>query len=302
MGGGHAHAHRDGWVGRRETSRRRLVVVLVLTLAYMVAEIVGGLIAGSLALVADAGHMLSDAAALGLALFAGWIASRPATARKTYGYYRAEILAALVNGAALVALAVFVVFEAVSRLAEPPGIAGALMLSVASGGLVLNLGCLWLLDSSKRTSLNLRGAWLHVASDALGSLGVIVAGALAWGLGWNWADPAASILIAILVVWSSWTLLRESVAVLMEGAPGHIDVDAVREAMASIDGVSEVHDLHVWTITSGLEALSGHVVVKAGRSRDELLVELRDLLDHRFGVAHSTLQMEPETCGVEEHH
>ena len=301
MGGGHAHG-REGGAGTRESGRRRLVIVLVLTLAYMVAEIVGGLLAGSLALVADAGHMLSDAAALGLTLFAGWIAVRPATPRRTYGYYRAEILAALINGAALVALAAFVVIEAISRLADPPEVAGALMVGIASGGFALNLGCLWLLDSSKRSSLNLRGAWLHVASDALGSLGAIVAGALAWGLGWNWADPAASILISILIVWSSWSLLRESVAVLMEGAPGHIDVDAVRDAMAAVEGVSQVHDLHVWTITSGLEALSGHVVVKAGHSRDELLVELRDLLEHRFGVAHSTLQMEPETCDVEEHH
>lgn len=297
------HGHGQAIAGsRRESCQRRLRIVLALTLVYMVAEIIGGWYTGSLALMADAAHMASDAAALGLSLFAGWIASRPATSRRTYGFYRAEILAALANGAALVALSILVVRAAIDRLAEPVAVDGAVMAWIAAGGLVLNLACLKLLEPSRGESLNLRGAWLHVVSDTLGSLGALIAGLLAWGFGWMWADPIASMLISGLVVFSSWALLKEAVSVLMEGAPGHIDVDEVRSAMASVEGVREVHDLHVWTITSGIEALSGHVVVATGHSRDALLTELREMLEKRFGVGHSTLQLEPETCDVEEHH
>ena len=305
----HAHGTAHGgagrgedWSARRRLSQGRLRVVLALTLAYMVAEIIGGWMSGSLALMADAAHMFSDAAALGLSLFAGWIASRPATSRRTYGFYRAEILAALANGATLVALSILVVRAAIGRLSTPTPVDGSLMAWVALGGLLLNLAGLKLLQPSRGESLNLRGAWLHVASDALGSLGALVAGVLTWRLGWTWADPVASMLICVLVTWSSWALLKESVAVLMEGAPGHIDVDEVRLAMAAIDGVREVHDLHVWTITSGIEALSGHAVVATGHSRDAILHELRTMLEERFGIGHSTLQLEPESCDVEAHH
>ena len=289
-GNGHAHAHGLGHA--RGANRRRLAIVLALSAAYMVAEVVGGAIANSLALLADAGHMLSDVAALALALLALRIAERPATARRTYGFHRAEILAALANGAALLAIAGFVVVEAWQRLHDPPAVDGALLIGVATGGLLVNLVGLRVLHAGRDDSLNVRGAWLHVLADAMGSVGAIVAGVLLLAFGWAWADPAASVLIALLVVASSWSLLRETVAVLMEGAPGGVDVDAVREAMLGVEGVTAVHDLHVWSITSGMVALSAHVRAADGASGDALLRALGAVLRARFGVAHTTIQVE----------
>ena len=229
---------------RRAAQRRRLAATLGLVSLYMVAEVVGGLLTNSLALLADAGHMLSDAAALGLSLFALWIADRrPPSAIRTYGAHRAEILAALANGATLVAIASWIVVEAVQRLREPPAVEAAGMMVVAAGGLLVNLVALALLHGFRGESLNLRGAWLHVLADALGSVQVLAAGALLWAYDWRWVDPAASLAIAALVVWSAWGLLRESVAVLMEAAPGHIDVDEVRGALLEMPGVEGVHDL-----------------------------------------------------------
>lgn len=296
----HAHQHRHTGGGRRDRSgnRRRLRWALGLAAAFMFAEVAGGIAANSLALLADAGHMLSDVAALGLSLFALWMADRPSGKEKTYGYYRIEILAALANGATLLGLSVWIVIEAVGRLREPPQVAGPLLLAVAAGGLVVNLAALLVLQGGRDESLNLRGAWLHVLADALGSVQAIAAGLLIWGFGWQWADPVASILIALLVVYSSWSLLRDAVSVLMESAPGHIDVDSVRDAILGLDGVGEIHDLHVWTITSGFEALSAHVVpanddVETGALLRRLRVEVHD----RFGIDHVTVQVEPERCG-----
>jgi len=293
----HAGSHRS----TRARSRRRLALTLGLITLYMLAEVVGGLLSGSLALLADAGHMLSDAAALALALFAIWIAQRPATARRTYGYYRVEVLAALVNGAALLAIAMLVLVEAWQRLRTPEAVRGELMLGVAAGGLVVNLLALWILHAGRRESLNVRGAFLHVLSDTLGSLGAVIGGVLVWKLGWLWADPAVSILIALLVVASGWNLLREVVHVLLEGTPGHIDLDEVRAELAAAPGVLDVHDLHVWTITTGLEALSGHVAVEPGRDHGAVLVELRRRLHERFDIAHVTLQLEPPGLQDDEH-
>jgi cobalt-zinc-cadmium efflux system protein len=267
----------------------------------MVAEVVGGVVANSLALLADAGHMLSDVGALGLSLFALWMAARPSGPRKTFGYHRIEILAALVNGATLVALAVWIVVEAVGRLDEPPEVRGPLLLAVAIGGLVVNLIALAVLHGGRDESLNIRGAWLHVMADAMGSVQAIAAGALIWAFGWHWVDPVASIIIAVLIVYSSWSLLQEAVAVLMESAPGHVDVDEVRDAILAVDGVDEVHDLHVWTITSGFVALSAHVVTAGGDAEGEdgdLLPVLRGELRERFGIEHVTIQVEEEPCGV----
>ncbi|RMD84604.1 MAG: cation transporter [Candidatus Dadabacteria bacterium] len=289
----HHHAH-----GRRTGHSRRLAMTLALTSGYMIAEIIGGIVANSLALLADAGHMFSDVAALGLSLFALRVATRPPTSTQTYGYYRAEILAALANGSALVVLSIFIVLEAVERLAAPPAVDGPLMLAVACGGLSMNLVGLKILGHESGDSLNVRGAWLHVLSDALGSLGAIASALLVWIAGWRWADPAASVLIALFVVYSAWMLLKETVSVLMEAAPGHIDVDEVRDAMAALPGVLEVHDLHVWTITSGLESLSAHVVAEPGVGHQALLAELRDVLAHRFGIRHVTIQI--EGAGFEE--
>jgi cobalt-zinc-cadmium efflux system protein len=299
MGAGHGHGVHAGRFGADTGVQRRLGITLALVSTYMVAEVVGGLWANSLALLADAGHMLSDAAALGLALFAIWFARRPATARHTYGYYRAEILAALVNAGSLVAIAVFIFVEAYQRFRNPPEVEGGIMMAVAGGGLLVNIAGLWTLHGGRDDSLNLRGAWLHVLSDALGSVQAIVAGALIVAFGWAWVDPAASVLIGLLVVYSSWSLMKESVAVLMEAAPGHLDVDEVRNRLMQCCGVQAVRDLHVWTITSGLVALSAHV--SAERPPSDVLHELRHDLQERFGIHHTTLQFDPPTEPVDHH-
>jgi cobalt-zinc-cadmium efflux system protein len=259
----------------------------------MAAEVAGGLWTGSLALLADAGHMLSDAASLALAIFALRLARRPRQPRRSFGFHRGEILAALANGATLVAVGVLIAIEAWKRLADPPLVAGAPMMWIAAGGLLVNVAALALLHRDRDASLNLRGAWLHVATDALGSVQAIAAGALIWALGWRWADPLASLLIAALVIWSAWTLVRDSINVLMEAAPAHIDTRAVEAAIAGVPGVVGVHDLHVWTITSGFESLSAHAQVK-DRDRDAVLDEINEVLAHRFAIAHSTIQLEGE--------
>ena len=287
---GHSHAHGAA------RNRRRLTLALVLAAVYMVAEFAGGWIANSLALLADAGHMLSDVGALALSLFAIWMAQKPATPRHTYGYYRTEILAALVNAATLVAISIFIFVEAFKRFREPEPVLGFTVMMIAAGGLAVNVAGLMILQGGKDESLNVRGAWLHMMTDALGSVGAILGGVGVWAFGWLWADPAVSIAIAVLVLYSSWHLLRESVVVLLEATPAHIDLEAVRAAMLGVEGVEEVHDLHVWTITSGMEAMSGHVVVgeRAERRRSsEILEDLHGLLHDRFGLHHLTIQIEP---------
>jgi cobalt-zinc-cadmium efflux system protein len=289
---GHSHGHSHHH-GSAAGNRRRLAITLVLSLVYMLAELFGGLYTGSLALLADAGHMLSDAAALILSLFALWISQRPPTSRRTWGYHRTEILAALANGATLVAISVFVIVEAVGRFRHPEAVNAPVMMGIAGGGLVVNLISLGILGGGKSDNLNVRGAWLHVLTDALGSVQAILAGALIWAFGWGWADPVASILISLLIIYSAWDLLRETVCVLMEGAPGHIDVDEVRETLACIPGVVAVHDLHVWTITSGMESLSAHVVVADEALACTMLGRVRTVLHDRFGIHHLTIQVEP---------
>jgi cobalt-zinc-cadmium efflux system protein len=296
MGAGHDHG-----VPRRHArarNRRRLAWTLGLIFSYMVAEVVGGILSGSLALLADAGHMLSDAAALALALFAMYMSAKPASPRRTYGLYRGEILAALANGGALIALSLYVFVEAWRRLSEPAEVEAGMMLGVAAGGLAVNLLALWILREGRSESLNVRGAWLHVVGDTLGSVGAIGSALLIAGFGWLWADPVASVLIACLVMYSSWALLKETVSVLMESAPGHIDVDELRGAMVGAQGVVDVHDLHVWTITSGIESLSAHVVIEHAVEARGVLAEMRLMLHERFGIDHITLQIEPE--GFEE--
>jgi cobalt-zinc-cadmium efflux system protein len=289
----HSHAGHDHHHAGRGEDRRRLAWTLLLVSGYMIAEFVGGWLTNSLALIADAGHMLSDAGALALSLFALWIARRPANPRRTYGYYRAEILAALVNGATLIAMAVYIFIEAWQRLHEPAEVQGLAMMVVASGGLLVNLIALVLLHSGSSASLNMRGAWLHVLGDALGSVGAMVAGLAIWWGGWQWVDPLASVLIGLLVIYSSWKLTQEAVSVLMESTPNHLDVDEIRTAMLAADGVNEVHDLHVWTITSGFESLSAHVVVNGERDYGDVLAELRTMLAQTFHIDHVTIQVEP---------
>ncbi len=285
----HDHLRRSK---RRSANQKRLTAALILILLYTAAEVVGGLLSGSLALLADAGHMLSDACSLALALFAMWLANRPSGSQHTYGYYRTEILAALVNGATLVAISILIFIEAFERLMNPPEVEAGIMIAVASGGLAVNLVGLWLLREGRGESLNLQAAWLHVLADTLGSLQAIAAAAMIWIFGWNWADPVASIIIGVLIILSSWTVLKESVAVLMESSPLHIDVDEVLEAMKEVEGTEGVHDLHIWTITSGMVALSAHVLPETECDRDDLLKRLSNTLKHRFAISHATIQIE----------
>lgn len=306
MGAGHHHHHHHGHShGHAHSSagnRRRLKWTLALAAVYMVTELVGGLMANSLALLADAGHMLSDVGALALALFAMWMAQKPATPQRTFGWLRTEILAALFNAATLIAISIFIFVEAYERFRAPEPVAGMTVMLIAAGGLAVNVAGLFVLHGGKDESLNIRGAWLHMLTDALGSVGAILGGLAVWWFGWRWADPAVSVAIAVLVLYSSWHLLRESVNVLLEGTPGHIDLVAVRAAMLEVDGVEEVHDLHVWTITSGMEAMSGHVVVgdrMERRASGEILADLHCMLHDRFGLHHLTIQIEPR--GFEEH-
>jgi cobalt-zinc-cadmium efflux system protein len=299
-GGHHDHGADPGrpepW-GERAKDRRRLAITLALVVVYMVAEVVGGLLTNSLALLADAGHMLSDAGALALSLFAAWIAERPPTPQRSYGYYRAEILAALANGAALVAIAIWIVVEAIRRMGDLPEVAGGAMLAVALGGLAVNLAGLWILGSSKSGSLNLRGAWAHVFTDMLGSVATMAAALSIWAFAWYWMDPVVSLLIALLVIHSAWGLLRESVAVLMESTPKHIDPDRVRRAIEEVEGVRGVHDLHIWVITTGMESLSAHTLVDDGVAPEAILGRIREVLSAEFGIDHVTIQFEAEACG-----
>jgi cobalt-zinc-cadmium efflux system protein len=283
----HAHGHRrsnDNW--------RRLSLVLCLTLFYMMAEAIGAWWTGSLALLADAGHMFTDVAALALALTAVWFGSRPATSKKTFGYYRLEIIAALVNGVALVVISLFIFYGAYERWLEPPVVKTGPMIAVAAGGLAVNLICAWILHGRDEIDLNIRGAWMHVMGDALGSVAAILAGVCMWLFGWYAADAVFSVVISILIIWGSVRLIRESTNVLLEGTPAHINLAAVEDEILATAGVSDVHDLHVWTITSGREALSAHVIHADSISQAALLRELRTKLHDRFGVDHLTIQME----------
>lgn len=284
------HGSRDE---ARAGDRRRLRVAAVLAATYMVAEIVGGLWTGSLALLADAGHMFSDVAALIVALVASHIASRPPEQRYSYGFARAEILAALAQGTGLVVVATLIVVEAIERLQAPPDVAALGALLVATGGLAVNLAALWILRDGHGHSLNVRGAWLHVLSDALGSIGAMASGALILFFGWRWADPAASILIAALVVASAWHLLREAVDVLMEAVPRHLDLGEIERALADLSGADAVHDVHAWTIGSGEVCFSCHLVVAAETEATGLLEAANRMLAERFGIDHATLQIEP---------
>lgn len=288
---GHQHTHHatpDQVAG----NKRRLTIAVALTATYMVAEVIGGIASNSLALLADAGHMFSDAAALTLSLVAVVLAQRPATANRTYGFHRAEILAALTNGAALLAIAVLIAREAWERLAEPPEVRGGLMLAIACGGLAINLTNLMILSGGRKDNLNVRGAWLHVMADTLGSVGAIAAGAAIFFLGWRWADPAASFVIASLVLYSAWGLVRETTDVLMEGVPRHIDVDEVTAALHALPGVLEAHDLHVWSLTSGRHIATTHLVIREDADHQAIIDAANKMLAERFAIRHCTIQVE----------
>lgn len=298
MGSSHTHSHER----RSAQSLTRLKLALGITAVYMFAEAIGGWLANSLALIADAGHMLTDVAALSLTLGAIWFASRPATAKKTFGYYRLEILAAFVNGIALVLISLWVIYEAYERFNVPPEIKGLQLTLIAVGGLAVNLFAAFLLHGGHEHDLNMRGAWLHVVGDALGSVTAIAAGILILAFGWVWADAASSFLISLIIIFGAWRLIRESVNVLLEGTPAHINLKAVEEAIRQTETVADVHDLHLWTITSGMEALSVHIVHAESVSQKDLLQAIRDRLHDEFGIDHLTIQMETlETEQIETH-
>jgi cobalt-zinc-cadmium efflux system protein len=280
--------------------RGRLVAVFAITLAVLVVELVGAALSGSLALFADAGHVLADGAGIGLALLAIRFAARPATPQRTFGYYRLEILAAVVNAVLLFGVAGFVLVEAWRRLAEPPEVASGLMLAVAAVGLVANAVSLWLLRDGQQRSLNLRGAYLEVWGDLLGSVAVLAAAAVIAVTGFRAADPIASALIGVLILPRTWRLLREAVDVLLEAAPKEVDLDEVRRHLLETRGVTDVHDLHAWTITSGLPVLSVHVVLERDADAGRVLDGLGDCLAGHFDIEHSTFQLEhPEHRGHE---
>jgi cobalt-zinc-cadmium efflux system protein len=284
---GHAHG-----VSAASAGRRPLTIVLVLVTAFLVVEVVAAFLTNSLALLADAGHMLTDAAGIGLALLAMWFGRRPATREKSFGYHRLEILAAVANAAILFGVAAYIVFEGVQRLAAPLEVAGAPMLAVAVLGLLVNLVSLRLLQAGARTSLNLRGAYLEVVGDLLGSIAVIVAAVVVMLTGWTPIDPLASIAIAVLIVPRAWALLREAVDVLLQATPKGVDLDEVRAHLLRAEGVADAHDLHAWVLTSGMNVVSAHVVVEPGADPARVLDEVCRCLSDDFDMEHSTIQLE----------
>ncbi len=277
---------------RFQDSRRRLVLVFGTQAVFFVVELVGGFLTNSLALIADAGHMLSDVGALGLSLLALWWTRKPPTPQKTYGYHRLEILAALINGLALWAISAYILYEAYHRYLEPAPVNGLPMLVIAGLGLLVNIFGVITLWGAQRENLNLRSAFLHLAADSLGSLAAVAAGLAIIFQGWYWFDPLAGAGIAVLVFLGSWQLVLEASNILMEAAPEHLPLEEVQTALESHAGVEAVHDLHIWTIGTGIYALSVHLTVGDGQDRDCLIWELEDLLQRRFGLEHTTIQLE----------
>lgn len=275
---------------------QRLKVALIIVLVIMVAEVIGGILSNSLALLGDAGHMLVDALALGMSLFAISIARRPATATKTYGYHRMEIMAALANGATLVLVAAYIFYEAYQRFLEPPKIQTTLMLVVATIALIANLAGIWLLRGVSHGSLNVKAAFWHVLGDTISSVGVIAAGIIISITGWGIVDPIIAVFIGCIILWGAVRLVRESADILLEAVPNHIQINSVIEMIKSIPGVEDVHDIHVWTITSGIHAMSAHVLIEdqtVSRSAEIVGAVNQDLAKH-FNITHTTLQLE---CG-----
>ena len=304
---GHDHGHmsklavkgleskgnRTGFQGRRKGTRA-LQTAMAITVVFMAVEFLGGLWTNSLALLADASHMLTDAAALGLSLFAVWLIRRPADSEKTYGYFRAEILAALINGATLLVIALFICWEAYERFLQPEGVKSLEMLCIAFLGLLANLVSARILYGSREESLNLQGAFLHVMGDLLGSVGAIVASLAI--IFWQafWADPAVSLLVSLLILFSAWKLVRDSVRVLLEGKPSHVNLSAMELELCKVTGVKSVHDLHVWTLTSGMHAMTCHAVVEGENRRHEVLEQLVQISREQFDIRHTTIQLEGE--------
>lgn len=297
----HDHAHGRDHASRRN-ARRGLTVALALTASYLVVEVVAGWWTGSLALLADAGHMLTDVGGLALSLVAIQLAQRPATAERTYGLYRAEILATVVNAVVLLGTSALILYEAYRRFVKPPEVESGLMLVVAVIGLGVNVAGVYAMRGGRDQSLNIQGAYLELLSDAVASVGVIVAAAVMALTGWYYADPLVSVAIALYIVPRTWSLLREATEVLLEGTPAGIDLVDVRQAISAVEGVQAVHDLHVWSLTTGVNALSVHVVKSSGVEWERLLERVHRAVRSRFPIQHATVQMEPDTWQCQETH
>jgi cobalt-zinc-cadmium efflux system protein len=278
----------------RSSDIRRLVAALAITSIYFVAEVIGGLLTNSLALLSDAGHMFSDIVALCLSLFAFCMAQRPVTAKRTYGYHRLEILAALFNGLSLWLIVGIIFHAAYSRIASPPEIKSTGMLIVASVGLLVNVSAAAILYASHHDNLNVRGAFMHVLSDALGSVGAIAGAVTMIATGWYTADPLVSVFIGVLILYTSWSLIKESMSILMQSVPKEIDLDEVQSAIEQVGGVIKVHDLHVWAVTSGVFTLSTHAVIDGQKEFHQVLNDIEKTLKIRFHIEHTTVQLETE--------
>lgn len=285
---GHSHSGHSHGAG---SSVGRLRIALIITAVILVAEAVGGYLANSLALLADAGHMLTDVAALALSLFVAWFSQRPETDKRTYGYLRLEILAAFLNGATLLLISVWIIWEAVNRLRTPEPVQSGLMLGVAVLGLVANAISAWVLRPSGEDNLNVRGAYLHIVGDLLGFVGTIVAALLIRELGWLVADTIASVVVSALILRGAWTLVRDSTDILMESTPSHISAASVRDQLIAIPGIESVHDLHVWTVTSNVIAMSVHAIVREPERQQHVLEHVLDAM-RLFGIQHVTVQLE----------
>ena len=299
-GAGHDHSHE-----LRSAGRRSLIAAFILIAGYMLVEVAGGILSGSLALLADAGHMLTDAASIAVALIAMMLAERPSSVQRTFGYHRLEILAALLNALTLWLIAAWVLVEAYDRFTSTLEVKGGLMLSIGVIGLGVNLGAAWILHGSSNHNVNVEGAFMHVIADLLGSVGVVISGILIWVFGWTLADPIVSVVIAILILISSWRLLAKVVHVLLEGTPEHIDVYQLCSKLEAVEGVTLVHDIHVWTLSPGNEALTAHVLIDPDYPGDmeALRLRLREVVYHDFGIGHITLQVEKSLEGcTEDHH
>ncbi|MFA5308820.1 MAG: cation diffusion facilitator family transporter [Dehalococcoidales bacterium] len=289
----HSHAGHNN-----AAARRPLQITLGLVLLIMVAEIVGGILSNSLALISDAAHMLTDALALGLSLFAMRLARRPATPTRTYGYHRAEIMAALTNGAILVVLSIFIFYEAYRRFTELPAVKSPLMLAVAAIGLVANVIGLFLLRRGSRQSINVKAAFWHVIGDTLSSVGVIIAGAIIYFTGWNIADPILAVVIGVIILWGAVRIVRESSDILLESVPGHVAIEKVIASVKNVPGVEDLHDIHIWTITTGIYALSAHLRItdQTVSQSCDIVTQVNAALAAEFDITHTTLQLECDSC------
>jgi len=287
----HSHDHHDF---NRENNKKGLIIALLITVGILLLEFFGGLMTNSLALLSDSGHMLSDASSLALSLIAIWFAAKPASPNKTYGFYRFEILAALFNGVTLFVIAGFIIWEAVQRFFNPPTVASGSMMLIASIGLFANLLSAWVLmrKGDVKHNVNVRSAYLHVIGDALGSVGAIAAGFIMWLFDWYIADPIISILVALLILKGAWGVLKHSIHILMEGTPVTIDQNEVKKALKNIEGVKDVHDLHIWTITSGLDSLSCHILIEDHQDSQKVLQAAIHMIEEKFKILHTTIQIE----------